>query len=102
MTSKMWRILQGLTWLFHFKDKEANQHFRPYFQYKTLYIIIVIIIQPSPISVIGRLSVIWKSDLSDKIKRDFFQAAVVSILLYGCTTLALTKRIEVKLEEIAQ
>ena len=34
---------------------------------------------------INRLSVIWKSDLTDKIKRSFFQA-VVSILLYGCTT----------------
>ena len=32
------------------------------------------------------LSVIWKSDLSDELKRNFFQAAVVSILLYGCTT----------------
>ena len=30
-------------------------------------------------------SIIWKSDLSDKIKQ-FFQAAVVSILLYGCIT----------------
>ena len=35
---------------------------------------------------IHRLSVIWKSDLTDKMKRSFFQAAVVSILLYGCTT----------------
>ena len=35
---------------------------------------------------IDRLSIIWKSDLNDKIKRSFFQAAVVSILLYGCTT----------------
>ena len=35
---------------------------------------------------INRLSVIWKSDLTDKIKHSFFQAAVVSILLYGCTT----------------
>ena len=31
-----------------------------------------------------RLSINWKSDLSDKIKRDFFQAVVVSILIYGC------------------
>ena len=29
------------------------------------------------------LSIILKSDLSDKIKRDFFQAVVVSILLNG-------------------
>ena len=36
----------------------------------------------------------WKSDLTDKIKRSFFQAAVVSILLYGCTTCTLTKRLE--------
>ena len=35
---------------------------------------------------INRLSIIWKSDLTDKMKRSFFQAAVASILLYGCTT----------------
>ena len=46
---------------------------------------------------IDKLSVIWKSDLTDKMKRNFFQAAVVSILLYGCTTWTLTKRLEKKL-----
>ena len=45
-----------------------------------------------------RLSVIWKSEITDKIKRNFLQAAVVSILLYGCTTWTLTKRIEKKLD----
>ena len=35
---------------------------------------------------IDSLSIIWKSNLSDEIEQDFFQAAVVSILLYGCTT----------------
>ena len=35
---------------------------------------------------IDRLSIIWKSDLTDKMKCSFFQAAVISILLYGCTT----------------
>ena len=44
------------------------------------------------------LSIIWKSDLTDKMKRSFFQAAVVSILLYGCTTWTLTKRPEKKLD----
>ena len=39
---------------------------------------------------IDKLSVIWKSDLTDKMKRGFFQAAVVSILLHGCTTWTLT------------
>ena len=47
---------------------------------------------------IDRLSIIWKSDLTDKMKRSFFQAAVVSILLYGCTTGTLTKRLEKKLD----
>ena len=47
---------------------------------------------------IDKLSVIWKLDLTDKIKRSFFQAAVVSILLYGCTTWTLTKRLKKKLE----
>ena len=31
---------------------------------------------------IDRLLVIWRSDLADKMKRSFFQAAVVSILLH--------------------
>ena len=47
---------------------------------------------------IDRLSIIWKSDLIDKMKRSFFQAAVVSILLYGCTTWTLAKRLEKKLD----
>ena len=42
---------------------------------------------------INRLSIIWKSNLTDKM-----QAAVVSILLYGCTTWTLTKRLEKKLD----
>ena len=47
---------------------------------------------------IDRLSIIWKSDLTDKMKRSFFQAAVVLILLYGCTTWTLTKRLEKKID----
>ena len=51
---------------------------------------------------IDRLSAMWKSDLTDKIKPSFFQAAVVSILLYGCTTWKLTKRMEKCLTAITQ
>ena len=47
---------------------------------------------------IDRLSIIWKSDLTDEMKRSFFQEAVVLILLYGCTTRTLTKRLEKKLD----
>ena len=47
---------------------------------------------------INKLSIIWKSDLTDRMKRSFFQAAVVSIQLYGCTTWTLTKRLEKKLD----
>ena len=47
---------------------------------------------------IDRLLIIWKSDLTDKMKRSFFQAAVVSILLYGCTTWTLTKQLKKKLD----
>ena len=50
------------------------------------------------LTAIDRLSIIWKSDLTDKMKRSFFQAAVVSILLYRCTTWMLTKRLKKKLE----
>ena len=47
---------------------------------------------------IDRLSVIWKSDLTNKMKHSFFQIAVVSIMLYGCTTWVLTKQMEKKLD----
>ena len=44
------------------------------------------------------LSVIWKSDPTDKRKCSFFQVAVVSILLYRCTKWTLTKQTEKKLD----
>ena len=47
---------------------------------------------------IDRLSAIWKSNLSYKKKSNFFKAAVVSILLYRCTTRMLTKRIQKTLD----
>ena len=47
---------------------------------------------------IDRLSIKWKPDLADKMKLSFFQAAIVSILLYGCTTWTLTKRLKKKLD----
>ena len=47
---------------------------------------------------IDKLSIIWKSDLTYKMKRSFLQAAVVSILLYGCTTWTPTKRLEKKID----
>ena len=53
---------------------------------------------PKAWTAINRLSIIWKSALTDKMKRSFFQAAVRSILLYGCTTWTLTKRLEKKLD----
>ena len=42
---------------------------------------------------INRLSVIWKADLIDKMKHSFFQAVIVSIQLYECTTWTLTKKL---------
>ena len=45
-----------------------------------------------------RLLIIWKSDMTDKLKCSFIQATVVSILLYGCTTWTQTKRLEKKLD----
>ena len=48
---------------------------------------------------IDRISVIWKPDLTDKINRSFFQAAVESILLYGCTTWMLTKPSDKKITQ---
>ena len=51
-----------------------------------------------PWTVFYKLSIIWKSDLSNKINRNFSWTVVVSILLYGCTTWTLTKCIEKKLD----
>ena len=39
-----------------------------------------------PWNAIFRLSIIWKSNLSNKIKWNFFKAVAVSKVLYGCTT----------------
>ena len=47
---------------------------------------------------IDKLSIIWKLDLTNKMKISFFQAAVVTILLYRCTTWTLTKQLEKKLD----
>ena len=47
---------------------------------------------------LDNLSDIWKSDLTDKMKCSFFQAPVMSILLYGCTTWTPTKWIKKKLD----
>ena len=46
----------------------------------------------------NRLLTIWKSNLSDKIKFHFFQAVVVSLILYGCATWMLAKRIEKRVD----
>ena len=48
---------------------------------------------------IDSLSFKWKSDLTDKKNRTFFQAAVLSLLLYGCTVWTLCKRTEKKLDD---
>ena len=47
---------------------------------------------------IDRLSIIWKSDLSDEIKWKFFQVIAISVLLFGCTTLLITKCTEKKFD----
>ena len=52
------------------------------------------------LTAIDRLSVMWKSDLSNKIKYNFLQEAVMSVLLYGGTTWMLTKCMEKKLDSI--
>ena len=51
--------------------------------------------QPTPIVL---QYIICRSELTDKMKCSFFQAVVVSILLYGYTTWTLTKRLKKKLD----
>ena len=46
----------------------------------------------------SRLLAIWKPDLTDKMKRSFFQAAVMSMLQSRCTTWTLTKHMKKKLD----
>ena len=50
-------------------------------------------------TVIDSLSTIWKSNLSDTIKRESLQAVATWVLLYGCTRWTLTKWLEKKLDE---
>lgn len=45
-----------------------------------------------------KLRSIWKSRLDVKFKRQFFQAIVVSILLYSCETWSMTKTLEKRLD----
>ncbi len=45
---------------------------------------------------IDRLSTIWKSSLSDRIKREFFHTETV-LLLHSCTIWTLTRRYKKKL-----
>ena len=74
--------------------------------FKCCYLILIMFTHSKMVSIVGndriysinRLSVIWKSELIDKMKRNFFQAAVVLILPYECTTWTLTKRMEKKLD----
>ena len=67
--------------------------------FKIIYIYIYIYIYSTKAwTAIAKLSIMWKSVLTDKMKHSFIQAAVVSILLYACTTWTLTKRLEKKLD----
>ena len=49
-------------------------------------------------SALDRLKVIWKSNLSEEIKKNFFRAVVESVLLYGSSAWTLTKKLESKLD----
>ena len=112
-----WYISTKITWKYFHNDKVVNAHKTEYMCFNqtgdistlngsTLKLVDKFIYLGSSVSstetdidtrlakawtAIDGLSVIWKSDLTDKMKRSFFQAAVVSILLYECTTWTLTK-----------
>jgi len=51
-------------------------------------------------STLNKLDSIWKSNLPDELKRNFFRATTGSVLLYGSTTWTLTKKLEKKLDGI--
>ena len=44
------------------------------------------------------LNKIWKSNLPEDLKRDFFRATVESVLVYGSTTWTLTAKLEASLD----
>ena len=44
------------------------------------------------------LHIIWKSNIPDEMKREFFRAIVESVLMYGSNTWTLTKRLEPKID----
>ena len=47
---------------------------------------------------LNKMDVVWKSDLTNDLKRSFFRATVESIMMYGATTWTLTKSLESKLD----
>ena len=47
---------------------------------------------------LDKLKIIWKSNLSDNTKRDFFRATVESVLIYGAPTWTLTKALLSRLD----
>ncbi len=47
---------------------------------------------------LNQLDKIWKSNLSKNLKKDFFRAAVESVLLYGFTAWTLTTSLEDRLD----
>ena len=47
---------------------------------------------------LNKMNSVWKSNLPNKLKREFFRATVEKVLLYGATTWTLTKYLESKLD----
>ena len=49
-------------------------------------------------SALTNMNAIWKSNLPDGLKREFFRSTVETVLLYGSTTWTLTKKLEKTLD----
>ena len=47
---------------------------------------------------LNSMIILWKSNLSENLKRSFFRAAVESVLVYGATTWTLTATLEKRLD----
>ena len=48
---------------------------------------------------LNSLNIIWKSNLSSKLKRNFFRSTVETILVYGSITWTLTSTLEQTVDE---
>ena len=90
-------LLHSLEWAAAGIGLYVNAHKMEYMCYNQT--VDISTLDGTPLKLVDKFTYLGSSVLStEKMKRSFFQAAVTSILLYGCTAWTLTKRLEKKLD----